>query len=162
MAGVRAVPSSGGPASRRDPVSALHPGRDGTAGRFLAGRPWPFHSGPSTGTGSGSGSGPGPGPVRAGVAGGYYDSASARACWILAGDERVGLIRHFDLGDPTPIFDLRIRAADRARGIGGQALGWLTGQLLALAPGAARRCPVRDHGGSGTSWDAGSSVITGG
>lgn len=94
---------------------------------FLTSESWPFHSGAEDRD-----------EIRAGVAGGYYDGGSARTYWIVAGDERVGLIRLFDLGDATPMFDLRIRAAHRGQGIGGRALGWLTGHVFAAAPGAAR------------------------
>jgi RimJ/RimL family protein N-acetyltransferase len=94
---------------------------------FLTSEPWPFHSGRADRE-----------EIRRAVTGGRYDSDTARTYWIIAGDERVGLIRLFDLGDSTPMFDLRIRAADRGRGIGGRALGWLTEQVFSIAPRAAR------------------------
>ncbi len=94
---------------------------------FLTSEPWPFHAGAEDRAG-----------IRAGVASGHYDGSSASTYWIIAGGERVGLIRLFDLGDSTPMFDLRIRASDRGRGIGGRALGWLTEHVFAVVPGAAR------------------------
>jgi RimJ/RimL family protein N-acetyltransferase len=43
-----------------------------------------------------------------------------------------------DLGDSTPIFDLRLRAQSRGKGIGGQALRWLTGYLFTELPAIRR------------------------
>jgi RimJ/RimL family protein N-acetyltransferase len=94
---------------------------------FLASEPWPFHSGQLDRD-----------EVRRAVADGYYDGDSARTYWINAQDDHVGLIRLFDLGDSTPMFDLRIRAADRGRGIGGQALAWIAGHVFGTLPGASR------------------------
>ncbi len=94
---------------------------------FLTSEPWPFHSGQED-----------RGDIRQGVANGDYDGDSARTYWIIAGDDRVGLIRLFDLGDSTPMFDLRLRAAARGRGIGGQALAWLTEHVFTTVPGVSR------------------------
>lgn len=57
-----------------------------------------------------------------------YFGESIRSFWI-GGD--AGLLRLFDLGDPTPLFDLRIRAAHRGRGLGTSTVRWLTGQVFA-------------------------------
>jgi RimJ/RimL family protein N-acetyltransferase len=94
---------------------------------FLTDEPWPFHSGRAD-----------RGEVRRLVAGGHYDGDSARTYWIIMNNEHVGLIRLWDLGDSTPMFDLRIRAADRGRGIGTRALGWLTEHVFTTVPGASR------------------------
>jgi RimJ/RimL family protein N-acetyltransferase len=53
--------------------------------------------------------------------------------WIRDGDDMVGLIRVFDLDDiedGSPLFDLRVAAAHRGRGIGQAALGWMTHHLF--------------------------------
>lgn len=59
--------------------------------------------------------------------------------------EDAGLIRLMDLRDSTPVFDLRLRAQWRGKGLGGQALRWLTaylpGEGWALAGHTARRGP---------------------
>jgi RimJ/RimL family protein N-acetyltransferase len=94
---------------------------------FLTSQPWPFHSGTEDRT-----------EIRQAVTRGYYDGDSAHTYWIMAGGERVGLIRLFDLADSTPMLDLRIRTAYRGRGIGGQALAWLTEHVFAAFPGAFR------------------------
>jgi hypothetical protein len=81
------------------------PAETGRLADFLTAGPWPFHSGRED-----------RGQVRQRVADGYYDGDSTRTYWIIAENEHVGFIRLVDLGDSTPMFDLRIRAADRGRG----------------------------------------------
>lgn len=87
---------------------------------FLAESPWPFHSG---GT-----------PDRAQVAGrvndGYYDGGSVRTFWIIADELRVGMVRLEDLDDDTPMFDLRLHEEARGRGVGTEAVRWLTAYLF--------------------------------
>jgi RimJ/RimL family protein N-acetyltransferase len=92
---------------------------------FLTTEDWPYH-GPGA---------PGTDRIREQVAAGHYDSDRARTFWIVTrtGTE-VGLIRLFDLGDDTPLFDLRIRAAYRGAGLGTRALRWLTGYLFTEFP----------------------------
>jgi len=97
-------------------------------GAFLAAESWPFHAG---------------GPVNreqvAGkVADGYYDSASVRTHWILVGGRRCGFVKAFDLDDGTPLFDLRIAAAYRGRGVGTAAVAWLIRYLFKLLPDIGR------------------------
>lgn len=57
-----------------------------------------------------------------------------RSFWILEGGDRVGFARLFDLDDPTPLFDLRIRSASRGRGLGRAALRWLTSYVFRTFP----------------------------
>ena len=95
---------------------------------LLTGEDWPFHAGGR--------------PDRATlldrVAGGYYDGPGARTFWVVDGGERVGLLRLADLDDGTPLFDLRLRAPARGRGLGGAAVRWLTGYLFTELPGTSR------------------------
>jgi hypothetical protein len=49
-----------------------------------------------------------------------------------------------DLGDSTPVFDLRLRAQWRGKGVGGQALHWLTAYLFTEFP-AIQRAPLTRH-----------------
>ncbi|MFE6907823.1 hypothetical protein [Streptomyces erythrochromogenes] len=51
------------------------------------------------------------------------------------GEDTAGLVRLMDLGDGTPVFDLRIRTRNRGRGIGGRAPARLTAYLFAEFPG---------------------------
>jgi RimJ/RimL family protein N-acetyltransferase len=68
-------------------------------------------------------------------------TTGTRAFWIITGTgtgTEAGLIRLLDLGDDTPLFDLRIRAACRGQGLGTRALRWLTGYLFTEFPGIRR------------------------
>ncbi len=91
---------------------------------FLTGEDWPYFSGDGAADAD---------RIREQVAVGYYDSDRARTFWVVA-DTEVGLIRLFDLGDDTPLFELRIRAAYRGAGLGTRALRWLTQYLFTEFP----------------------------
>lgn len=57
--------------------------------------------------------------------------------WIRNGAETVGLIRLLDLDDldvGSPLFDLRIAQGHRGRGVGRQAVRWLTDHLFTTFP----------------------------
>ncbi|MEW9554528.1 GNAT family N-acetyltransferase [Nonomuraea sp. NPDC050783] len=90
---------------------------------FLAGEDWPYHAGTQDRE-----------TVRRRAAEGGYDDASNRTFWILADGERAGLVRLQDLDEDTPMFDLRVRAAWRGRGIGTAAVGWLTRHVFTELP----------------------------
>jgi len=74
---------------------------------------WPFHAGGGRG-------------VR-------WTGEGIRTFWITAGGDRAGVLRLYDL-DGGPMFDLRLRAAYRGRGIGTVAVGWLTDWVFASFP----------------------------
>ena len=65
---------------------------------------------------------------------GEFTGTNYQTFWIIANpDQRVGLIRLFDLDDiedGAPRFDLRIQSEYRGQGIGKEALRWLTGYLF--------------------------------
>ncbi len=84
---------------------------------------WPYHAGTISRD-----------VVRNRVAEGYYDNTAVRTFWIIEGTDRVGLIRLSDLDDDTPLFDLRIRAERRGRGLGTGAVTWLTAYLFGELP----------------------------
>lgn len=94
---------------------------------LIVGEPWPFHAGTADRD-----------AVRARAADGFYDGPGARTFWIVDGGVRAGMVRLFDLDDGDPMFDLRVRAADRGRGLGTAAVGWLTGYLFTELPAAHR------------------------
>ncbi len=77
---------------------------------------WPFH--PVTH--------PDPDSVRRQISAGDFSGASAETFWILAEGDPVGIVRLFDLDDPSPMFDLRLKADARNRGYGRATLAWLT------------------------------------
>ena len=90
---------------------------------------WPFHFRPR----------PGFDDVLAQAERGFFDGPDVRSFWVVgAEDVRVGLVRVFDLGDPTPLFDLRVAAAHRGRGVGTAALRWATGHVFETCPDAHR------------------------
>ncbi|MBT2453105.1 GNAT family N-acetyltransferase [Streptomyces sp. ISL-43] len=72
------------------------------------------------------------------IAAGRFQSVENRSFWIVADEETVGLVRLMDIGDDTPLFDLRIRSSHRNRGIGAQALTWLTQYLFKQFPEVRR------------------------
>ncbi|MET7330087.1 GNAT family N-acetyltransferase [Nonomuraea sp. NPDC005650] len=94
---------------------------------FLTGQEWPFHAGVQE-----------PEAVRKRVADGGYDDEESRTFWVLADGERAGLVRLQDLADDTPLFDLRIGREWRGRGLGAEAVAWLTGYLFAELPHITR------------------------
>ena len=92
---------------------------------WLASEAWPFHGRPE----------PDREKVLTSFRAGFYDGEQARTFWILlGGSERVGLIRLFDLLDPIPRFDIRLRASHRGKGIGKEALRWLTDHVFETMP----------------------------
>jgi RimJ/RimL family protein N-acetyltransferase len=82
--------------------------------RFLTGEEWPFHSNPR----------PDPSQIRLGD----------NTFWIVEGGVRLGLVRLLDLEDiadgGTPLFDLRVTATARGRGVGEAAVRWLTEHIF--------------------------------
>ncbi|MEV3939199.1 GNAT family protein [Glycomyces sp. NPDC049804] len=91
---------------------------------FLSGEVWPFH-------GSGRVE---RADVARRVAEGYYEDEETRTFWIVLDERPVGIVRLFDLGDDTPLFDLRVTEACRGAGIGTQAVQWLVSYLFTELP----------------------------
>ena len=86
---------------------------------FLTSNEWPFHASPCLSQEQ---------AAHVSLAGDDIVSF-----WIRAGDERIGLIRAFDLDDRddgSPLFDLRIADGHRGRGVGRAAVTWLTNHLF--------------------------------
>jgi RimJ/RimL family protein N-acetyltransferase len=105
---------------------------------FLTAEDWPYHAGGA----------PSAAQLREQAAAGRYDDDRTRTFWIVTSPgtgtgstgtgTEAGLIRLLDLGDDTPLFDLRIRAAYRGAGLGTRALRWLTGYVFTEFPGIRR------------------------
>jgi RimJ/RimL family protein N-acetyltransferase len=91
---------------------------------LLSGEEWPFHgtSRPSRETAEGW------------LAAGRFTGPGVRSFWIRDAQATVGIVTLRDLGDPTPVFDLRLRSAYRGRGYGTAAVRWLTGYLFTEYP----------------------------
>lgn len=98
---------------------------------FLVSETWPFHSGSTLSREE----------VARRIADGAFGGDDKRCFWIMADGERVGTIKLFDLDDIPdgyPLFDLRLRAACRGKGIGLRALQWLTRYLFETWPELTR------------------------
>ncbi|MFI2434781.1 GNAT family N-acetyltransferase [Streptomyces sp. NPDC018693] len=111
---------------RFDPADAAD--TDALVG-FLTADTWPFHSRAVVE----------PERARAWIADGDFDDDDGtRTFWIDAGvgagADVVGMVRLMDLEDDTPLFDLRVRAGARGRGVGAEALTWLTAHLFDAFP----------------------------
>ena len=103
---------------------------DGLA-TWLSTEEWPFHGNPQ----------PTASEVAAMIEGGAFRSPDNAAFWIREGEERIGLLVIRELDDPTPIFDLRVRATARGRGVGRQALRWLAEHVFT----ATRRTRIEGY-----------------
>lgn len=67
---------------------------------------------------------------------GFVDDAT-ESHWVIVDDQRVGLVRLFDLDDipdGAPLFDIRLATNHRGRGLGGSAVRWLTDHLFSSFP----------------------------
>ncbi|MFI6345390.1 GNAT family N-acetyltransferase [Streptomyces sp. NPDC050560] len=96
---------------------------------FLTAESWPYHGSHR----------PDPGLVRRRAAQGYYAGPGAETFWITADGTDVGMARLFDLDDGgTPMFDLRVAAGHRGRGIGTAALAHLTRHVFTAYPAVHR------------------------
>jgi RimJ/RimL family protein N-acetyltransferase len=76
--------------------------------RFLTAEEWPFHVHPK----------PDPSEIKL-----HPDTY-----WIT--EDRLGVVRLMDLDDGTPLFDLRVSAKARGRGVGRHAVRWLTSHIF--------------------------------
>ncbi|MBC3839647.1 GNAT family N-acetyltransferase [Streptacidiphilus sp. 4-A2] len=96
---------------------------------FLCRHDWPFH-----GTAQVSAE-----LARQWLSDGLFEGPTTQTFWLTADGERVGLIRLLDLGeDGAPLFDLRIAAPHRGRGLGRAALDRLTRYLFEEFPAVDR------------------------
>jgi RimJ/RimL family protein N-acetyltransferase len=109
------------------PVDVRGSDRD-TVIAFLTADEWPFHVRRRP-TAEG---------VRAAIEAGAFDDEDHAAFWVVDGEQRVGLAVLEDLTDDTPLFDLRLAAAARGRGLGLAALRALTEHVFATRPQTVR------------------------
>jgi len=97
---------------------------------LLTGQRWPYHSMPELSRDT----------VLEQIEGGRYASnESQRTYWITVDEiHKVGVLRVFDMEDPTPLFDIRISETWRGRGIGAFALRQLANLVFTEDPGKIR------------------------
>ena len=65
---------------------------------------------------------------------GDYVGEETQGFWIMQDDERIGILRIEELKESAPSFDLRLRRDARGRGIGVEALRWLTNHTFQTWP----------------------------
>lgn len=68
--------------------------------------------------------------IRRNLANGYYNGNGNKTFWIVDDHIKIGLLRIFDLEDPICLFDLRLKEKFRGKGIGKQAVIWLTDYIF--------------------------------
>ena len=91
--------------------------------QFLTANRWPFHGTPCLS------------PTEAALVAVTGDDVAT--FWIRDSGEIVGMIRLLDLDDldvGSPLFDLRLAETHRGRGLGRQAVRWLTDHLFTNYP----------------------------
>ncbi len=82
---------------------------------WLTSETWPFHGRAR----------PSAADVEGWLASGSFEGPDNQPRWIEVAGERAGLLVLRELEDPTPVFDLRLRAPYRGRGLGRAAVRWL-------------------------------------
>jgi RimJ/RimL family protein N-acetyltransferase len=65
------------------------------------------------------------------AAGGQFDRPGTEAVWLTVEGEPRGLVRLFDLEDPSAMFDIRVAMPWRGRGLGAFGVEWLTEHVFA-------------------------------
>lgn len=102
---------------------------------FLSSGYWPYHSTPQISKEK----------LVKQFESGYFIGESTKTFWIKDTDDKteIGVIRLFDLGigpddDETPLFDIKIKEEYRGKGIGKQALIWLTDFVFTNYPNKLR------------------------
>ena len=102
---------------------------------FLSSGYWPFHSIPKIPAEK----------LNQQYINGYFNGDGRRTFWITDKTDnlKTGVIRLFDLGsgledDETPLFDIKIKEEYRGKGIGKQALKWLTDLVFTDYPNKLR------------------------
>lgn len=82
---------------------------------FLTTESWPFHGQVN----------PSEESVRSSFQKGFYNKGSNQTFWMIESGEKIGIIRLFDLEDPTCLFDIRFKKMSRGKGLGVSALEWI-------------------------------------
>lgn len=111
----------------------FNPEDKGSLCNFLTGERWEFHSTPQLTREK----------ILKNLEDGYFTGAGRRTFWIGDGVNKIGVIRLFDLGDDTlddetPLFDIKITNEYRGKGVGEQALKWLTDLVFTHYPNKNR------------------------
>ena len=88
---------------------------------FLTSDTWEFHGTPN----------PNPEQIRANYENQLYNGEGCKTFWvILDKDTKVGMIRIYDLEDPTPLFDIRISSKYKGMGVGTSTVNWFVDYIF--------------------------------
>jgi RimJ/RimL family protein N-acetyltransferase len=87
---------------------------------FLTEETWPFHGQPNPTAES----------VKASFQKGFYTENGNQTFWITKNNEKIGMVRLFDLEDPTCLFDIRLKRDFRGKGLGIPTLKWLSNHVF--------------------------------
>ena len=115
-------------------IIPFHSGEREELADFLIANIWEFHSG----------SGLTREMVVERVEKGFYGNAQTRTFWIVSdAGEKIGHIRIFDLSDDrsstgAPLFDIRIAADHRGKGVGRDAVQWIADFIFTSYPWKTR------------------------
>lgn len=95
---------------------------------WLSSSPWPFHGNSVLSSVE----------VEQMISEGVFDGTNNQSFWIIADQQtRIGYVRLFDLndiGDGTPLFDVRVKPEFTGQGIGYQAVQWLQNYVFEQWP----------------------------
>jgi RimJ/RimL family protein N-acetyltransferase len=92
---------------------------------FLTKETWPFHGQPN----------PTKESIGASFKKGFYTENGNQTFWITNNNnEKIGMIRLFDLEDPTCLFDIRFKQAYRGEGLGVPSVKWLSEYVFVTYP----------------------------
>ena len=86
---------------------------------LLSTNEWHFHSNPHVTANE----------IKEKVEKGYY-SDDRETFWIIVDDQKLGILIIDDIEDTIPLFDLRLTANARGKGVGVQTLHWLQNYLF--------------------------------
>ncbi|MCT8138308.1 GNAT family N-acetyltransferase [Anaerobacillus sp. CMMVII] len=95
---------------------------------FITKETWPFHGVEN----------PTEQSVREKFQSGLYTEKGNQSFWIVKNGEKIGVLRLFDLEDPTCLFDLRFKESARGQGLGAEAVKWLTDYVFSNYPAMVR------------------------
>ncbi|HLO11408.1 MAG TPA: GNAT family protein [Pseudoneobacillus sp.] len=91
---------------------------------FLSTEHWPYHGQPN----------PSKETIRSSFEKGFYTENGNKTFWILDKDEKIGMIRLFDLEDPTCLFDIRLKKSFRGKKNGMPSVKWISDYVFTSYP----------------------------
>lgn len=69
---------------------------------------------------------------------GFFSGAGVKTFFVRREEKAIGLLRLFDLEDPTALFDIRMKGLERREGYGFLAVKWLTSYTFVNYPDVMR------------------------